>query len=173
MIRIFYDTEFTSLEDINADLLSIGFAAESGDDLYIEITDWDRVGCKPSEFVKDVVMPLLGRHNPQRLSRRMARLRITEWLNSLRQDSTDPIALWSDSDIDLQWLTELFVRQPAEQSWLSEMNVVPHITYRVLSWAHCEALNDLIDEYHREHGEQHHALVDARAIRAAMEALLI
>ncbi len=107
------------------------------------------------------------------ITRVEAATRITEWLNGLRSDTSQPIALWSDSDLDMQFLTQLYEAEPKRQSWQSEMNVLPQITYRALSCAHNEACCDLIDQYHRENGEQHHALIDARAIRAAFEALLI
>lgn len=54
---VYLDTEFTDL--LNPDLISLGMVAANGETLYLEIDDtWTRADC--SQFVRDVVLPLLG-----------------------------------------------------------------------------------------------------------------
>jgi len=59
MINIFFDTEFTELEEERARLISIGFVDESGGNrFYAELTDtWQMSHC--SKFVISNVLPLL------------------------------------------------------------------------------------------------------------------
>lgn len=55
-MRIFIDTEFTDLVDL--DLISIGLVAESGAEFYGERSDFDREKC--NDFGKEFVLPQLG-----------------------------------------------------------------------------------------------------------------
>lgn len=48
-MKVFYDTEFSSL-DHDAVLLSAGLVTENGAELYVEITDFDLTVC--SGFVR-------------------------------------------------------------------------------------------------------------------------
>ena len=72
-MRIYYDTEFTSL-DANAawDMISAGFVAETGLEWYVEITDYLQEDCSP--FVVEMVLPLLGKGDkiPERMPSELA-----------------------------------------------------------------------------------------------------
>lgn len=64
---VFFDTEFTGLSS-DPRLLSIGMVADSGEELYIELTNgWSEDNC--SYWVMNNTLPLLG--NGERLTRRM------------------------------------------------------------------------------------------------------
>ena len=54
---VFLDTEFTSF--VRPDLISIGLVAEEGREFYAERTDYRKDDC--SDFVRETVLPLLGR----------------------------------------------------------------------------------------------------------------
>lgn len=54
---VFLDTEFTAF--VRPDLISIGLVAEAGREFYAERTDYYTTRC--SDFVRETVLPLLGR----------------------------------------------------------------------------------------------------------------
>lgn len=56
IVNVFFDTEFTDL--LHPVLISIGFVAENGRRLYIELRGWTPQECSP--FVNEAVLPLLG-----------------------------------------------------------------------------------------------------------------
>jgi hypothetical protein len=167
-IGIYLDCEFTDLTN-DADLLSIGFAAESGETLYIEITDWDVAHCVPSEFVVEVVLPLFGRHDPERLTRDEAAARIDEWIAELRQRHGDRIVfMMSDSALDWQFLIELWVPMPGRETWASKNRIKGMLIQMMTQSWEAALVFDLVEKYHELHQERHHALVDAMALRWAM-----
>ena len=164
---VLFDTEFTDL-GVNADLLSIGFVtADTDDELYIEISDADRGCC--SSFVREVVLPLFGKHNPETLPRAGAAARIDDWLDGLREGNRErPIVLMSDYGGDWMHLLDLFVTTPGEFPWAQQMNVSGWLVQNhLLSGAQHFAFEDEQEAYFRRHGDRHHALVDARAMKAA------
>lgn len=59
-MRIFLDTEFTNFPKEDCDLISIGLVDENGRTFYAELTDFRQEAC--SDFVKQVVLPLLKQH---------------------------------------------------------------------------------------------------------------
>jgi hypothetical protein len=171
-VMVFYDGEFTDLQR-DSELLSIGFVLMDGDaELYIEIADAD-VGAS-SDFVKETVLPLFGRHAPEVLTRADAAARIEGWLDALRNgDRKRPIHLVADSGWDWLHLASLFPgRLPRGPSWASKLNLVSRTVQHLLdqSGSH-RTFHEAVAEYHRQHGEQHHALVDARALKAGWEAV--
>lgn len=166
-VTIFYDCEFTDLTT-DADLLSIGFAASDCDaELYIEIEDAELA--TSSLFVREVVLPLFGKHNPEVLTRDTAATRIEAWFDELREgDRQRPIVMVSDSPLDWQFLLELFVTMPGQPPWTSDVNVIGRMVQHILgSGRQQAAFAEALESYFRCHKGRHHALVDARAIKAA------
>lgn len=166
-LHVFLDTEFTET-GINADLISLALVC--GDEkLYIEITDsWTPEDC--SDFVQETVLPLLGRHDPERLTRDQAGARVTEWLSELRGgDLSQEAIVISDYAGDWLQLVELNIAMPGEPSWAKRQNVVGRLAQNLVGDAIFEA-TDLLLEAHTEH---HHALVDALALQKAFEGLYI
>lgn len=171
---VFFDTEFSSLDVNFRELISVGMVAENSDDrLYIVITEgWQSAGV--STFTRDVVVPLLGKHNPEYLHRAGAAARIEEWLNGLRGDDRSvPIRLMSDSPIDWQLLLGLF-----EPDWEIAENVEWKLIQQLLQESNMQPeFDQAFEEFflRRAHsmrqrgGEQHHALVDAIAIKNAFK----
>ena len=152
----------------DADLLSIGFAAlDSEDELYIEIEDAEVQ--LASFFVKNEVLPLFGQHNPEVLTRDQAAVRIAEWLDGLREnDRQRPIVMVSDSPLDWQFFLELFIPLPGEEPWARAFNVVGRLVSTLLDTGRQhQAFTEGQEAYFRCNKGRHHALVDARALKAA------
>ena len=76
MLKIFIDTEFTDFFD--AHLISIGLAAASGEEFYAEVP-YPTSSC--SEFVRDVVVPMLGRTPHANCTKDDLRGRLLTWLS--------------------------------------------------------------------------------------------
>ncbi|RFB67525.1 MULTISPECIES: 3'-5' exoribonuclease [unclassified Herbaspirillum] len=147
-LKIFIDTEFTNFED--PELISIGLAAESGEEFYAELPFSIR-DC--SEFVREAVLPMLGQTPHAECTLSDIYSRITNWLNLVRSGSKD-VEICFDYQTD--W--ELF-RQALD-------NNVP-------SWCKPRLVSDQINEllrydYHEKNQlPEHHALHDAQANRYA------
>lgn len=165
---VFYDCEFTDLTP-DSDLLSIGFvAADVHLELYIELLDADVR--RSSDFVRSEVLPMFGRHNPKVLTRSDAPARIEAWLDDLRSgDRQRQIVMISDSQWDWQHLLELFgAPMPGQPSWAHAFNLIGRMVQMMLgSGRQMSAFNEELERYHGRHGERHHALVDARALKSA------
>lgn len=144
MKRIFIDTEFTDFLDLH--LISIGLVSSGGKEFYAEIPFPD-ASC--SAFVREAVIPLLGRIPDARMSKDSLCQKLLAWLSAVRPDNAD-IDLCYDYQTD--W--DLFIDA---------------IDYQVPAWC-CPRLvahkiNEALRvEFHKKHSlPQHHALYDARA----------
>lgn len=166
-VMVFYDCEFTDISSASS-LLSIGLvAADSDAELYIEIADVDV--SVSSDFVKKTVLPLFGRHTPEILTRVAAAVRIETWLDTLRDgDRQRQIQMIADSSFDWDHFLVLFpVRSSLESAWAAEFNLVGRVAQHLLDLTGPDrTFESALAMYHRQHGEQHHALVDARALKA-------
>lgn len=164
---VFYDCEFTDLSPASR-LLSIGLVvADSDAELYIEIEDVDREA--GSDFVKETVQPLFGRHAPEVLTRVDAAARIEAWLDSARGgDRQRQIQMIANSSWDWCHFLGLFpARAPSESAWAAEFNLVGRMVQHLLDLTGLDRpFESALAMYHQQHGEQHHALVDARALKA-------
>ena len=165
-VMVFYDCEFTDLTT-DSDLLSIGFVSSDCDaELYIEISD---AQVKLSSFfVKEEVLPKFGKHNPEVLTRDHAAVRIQAWLDDLRgRDRNRQLVLVSDSTWDWNHLLELYIPIPGDPPWARSFNLVGRMVQNLLHPQRAEAFARELALYHRQHKQQHHALVDARALKHA------
>ena len=81
---IFLDTEFTKFN--HPDLISMGLVAEDGREFYAERTDYHRDDC--SQFVRETVLPLLGRVPGAACSRSELTERVREWFGQLPEPAT-------------------------------------------------------------------------------------
>ena len=149
-MKIFLDTEFTDFIDLH--LISFGMAAEAGEEFYAEVPYPDRA-C--SAFVREAVIPLLGRYPDAKCSKEELRTRIWTWLEIVRRDEDEVMEICIDSQVD--W--DLFADA---------------MDYRVPSWCKRTLLGQqninelLLYDFHRRHKlPEHHALYDAMANRYA------
>lgn len=74
---IFFDTEFSSFDPYNGEILSIGLVKMNGEELYLEIENEN----EPSEWVKKNVVPLLAEN---KISRSEASKKIIEFAGDSR-----------------------------------------------------------------------------------------
>jgi diamine N-acetyltransferase len=151
--HVYVDTEFTRL--VQPQLLSIGAVADDGTHFYAEIADTLDEGAggplheRCSEFVRDIVLPLLdGDAQP----RAEVAQQFADWL--ARRAEHGPVTLVTDSGFDRWALSDLLQLEdlPDRVHWVR----VP-IAYETLDGAG-----------ERLRLRRHHALDDARALRAAV-----
>lgn len=143
-MKIFIDTEYTNFLALG--LISIGLVAETGEEAYFEV-EYDASEC--SEFVRDIVVPLLGREPNAILPKHMLATRLTTWLEIVRPRRQD-ITICFDHQTDWNlFIAALDYRVPP---WVESRNV-------------CYEIGDLLyqDFFAREGLPEHHALYDARA----------
>jgi hypothetical protein len=151
-LKVFVDTEFTNF--IDAHLISIGMAAESGEEFYAEIP-YIVQQCSP--FVREAVIPLLGRVPDAACTSDDLYIKITNWLKIIRHGAED-VEICFDYQTD--W--DLFASA---------------LDYRIPSWCCPRMVADNINELLRYEFHQkselpeHHALYDALANRYAFREL--
>jgi hypothetical protein len=147
-MNVFVDTEFTDF--FEPQLISIGMAAEYGEDFYAE-TDYPEKLCSP--FVRANVLPLLGKLPHSFVSADDLRMQIIKWLEIVRRDHED---VFICVDYETDW--ELFCCA---------------LDDRVPAWIHLKMIDQDINQlllYHffKASGlPEHHALYDAQANRYA------
>lgn len=140
---IFMDTEFTGFTDTQ--LISIGLVTQTDQQFYAELNDFDVWRC--SDFVKEVVLPQLGKKPTRVMSMAQLREKLTAWLTQFAQHH--PVICY---DFDGDWTLFKQVMQDDIPSWLENKNVYAKI-------------NDLVVEQFFLHSglSDHHALHDALA----------
>jgi hypothetical protein len=147
-LKIFIDTEFTDFIDCH--LISLGMAAESGEDFYAEVPYPDTV-C--SYFVREAVIPLLGKIPHAQCEFEDLRFKILNWLDSVREKHK---AVEICFDYQADW--DLFIDALDYQvpNWCSPRPVARNINELLLY------------NFYKKHGlPKHHALYDAQANRYA------
>lgn len=161
-MKVYFDTEFTTLNSLECPaLLSIGCVASNGAEFYREFsTGWTRGQC--SQFVIDTVLPLM-----QGGEFLMSEARIAKEMKSWIESFGEEVVFVSDApSYDWPLLVEMF-------------------SYNSVDWPanakdKCESIkfsggNDVVRyqavlaDYFRTDPRQHHALVDARAMRFALK----
>lgn len=147
-LKVFIDTEFTNFVDPR--LISIGMAAASGEEFYAEVS-YPRDNY--SEFVREAVIPLLGRVPNAFCPVDDLYMKITSWLKIIR-------TLDEDVDICFDYQTDWDLFSVA-------------LDGRVPSWCRpymvSRNINELLRyEFHKKNNlPEHHALYDAQANRYA------
>ena len=81
---IFLDTEFTDFA--RPDLISLALVSEDGREFYAERTDYRKDDC--SDFVRETVLPLLGRVLGAACSRPELTRRVRQWFEALPEPAT-------------------------------------------------------------------------------------
>lgn len=154
-MRIFFDTEFTTLQpDADVYLISAGFVSEDGEhEFYAEITDFPRHEC--SQFVREVVLPLLDAPEERRFTEAMFAFRLVEWLDEF----DEPIDLFSDSPMDWSLLADAIrdaqgiLRHPLK-AFVAQIESPDALETEYRFWQQPE-----------NKGKQHLAMFDARCLR--------
>ena len=155
---VFLDTEFTDF--VRPDLISIALVSEDGHEFYAERTDYQRDAC--SAFVRETVLPLLGRVPGATCSRAALTQRLHDWFAQLPEPST----VIYDFEGDWQLLAGAILgrtyRKPptnlGEPLHLDNTN----ITHPVFEKAQ--------NRFYTQDWPPHHALADARALMSGYRA---
>lgn len=163
-MKLFIDTEFSTLRKINSRLISIGLIAEDGREFYAELpTHTWKFQC--SDFVREVVEPILwyGTYTmtPTELS---ANLR--NWLRQF-----EAVKIVTDSpDWDF-WFLALIFEVDKNAGWPE--NVAHQAIHFDPTHADADRRASASYEHYFEEPRhfQHHALHDARALRLGWLAL--
>jgi hypothetical protein len=159
---VFFDTEFTQLDEVNGvqTLISIGCVTPDGREFYAELTDtWHVFNC--SEFVVDVVLPLLD-GGVARMSEAELAGRLRAWLEALSPGNQ--IIFRSDCPMaDWKWVERLF----NDFGWPTNLRKKCGTIYFNHD-VQIQRYQDALGTYWKEYSErQHHALVDARSLAFA------
>ena len=151
---VFLDTEFTRLT--RPDLISLALVSEDGREFYAERTDYFETQC--SDFVRQTVQPLLGRVPGAACSQPELTDRVRQWFKNL----PEPATVVFDSEKDWLLLAVAMLGRPhskppgdfAKRLYLDSAI----ITQPVFEQAHKLT--------YTPEWPMHHALADARALRA-------
>ena len=159
-MRVFLDTEFTSLElgPEGAELISVGLVTEQGKEFYAEVPF---IFSSCSLFVKERVLPLLDAKEDQRMDYTTLMLKMSDWLNEVGPE----IVLLSDSRWDMEVLKPVFALVGGIKALCPGL-----IHYGLVTpqWHNLDYSNAYRDYFISNPGKQHHALHDARALRLAV-----
>ena len=155
---IFIDTEFTGLDQIKPDLISIALVDETGREFYAELPPTS-YQVQISEWThNNVVCHLQGGKHIQSLER--IRGRLVPWIAAVR-DRSQIVTDCPDADFRLlkrvlvEWPKNLAKEALLFNSWSIGDNKQP-------------ALEALMARYFTRERPQHHALHDAHALRLGM-----
>lgn len=150
-MRLFLDTEFTDF--IDCELISIGIVSEDGREFYAERTDYDRSKC--NDFVKEAVLPLLGKEPAIVGTEEEIGFQLRLWLGQF-----ELVEVCVDYSMDYE-LFGYLVRDPDSLK-------IP-AAYRCRNiWNDIAAVD--VEQYWKINGRHaHHALHDARANKYAFE----
>jgi hypothetical protein len=157
-MKIYFDTEFTSLDAIDGcKLISAGFVAEDGREFYFEMKKHYEIDdC--SFFVQENVLPHLD-HDKYGMVEPEARLKLKYWLRTFNE----PVELCTDAPgYDFPLIYDLCSKNDgwAPNLRKSPVNVNSHF------------VDQGIEKYfqYQPMAIRHHALWDARALAAAVKA---
>jgi hypothetical protein len=154
---VFVDTEFTDF--IQIDLISIALVAEDGREFYAERTDYRHEDC--NDFVRAAVVPMLGRVADAACTRSELANRLRAWFEAL----PEPATLVYDYSTDRDLLVDAYL---GDEFDLPPANVGDNLLLG-------EVESDLVYQHALNRAyvpgwPRHHALADARAMRAGYRA---
>jgi len=162
-MKIFFDTEFTSVEDINAGLISIGLTTEEGHEFYAELTDtYDLSMC--SDFVIETVLQLLDGGSYRMTFRELA-VKLKAWIEAI--DAQELILISDSPPLDFPFVSDLFDKF----GWPNNLPKKCEPLYFWISEKNGEKFHRALEDFWLLHADrQHHALMDARSLQFAWSA---
>lgn len=155
---IFLDTEFSDF--VRPDLISLALVSEDGREFYAERTDYHRDAC--SDFVRETVLPLLGRVPGAACSRTGLTQRLHEWFDLL----PEPATIIYDFEGDWLLLADAILGQ-AYRNPPANFGEPLHLGSSSITHPLFEQAQNLT--YTQDY-PPHHALADARALMAGYRA---
>ncbi|WP_157896803.1 hypothetical protein [Acidovorax carolinensis] len=163
--KVYLDAEFTNFE--NPELLSIALCAEHGPELYLELDlsqpGSNRTAKRSSDFTRDVVLSQLGQIPGAAVGAKDIGNRIATWIQDL--PAAQVVVVYDfqpDYDLLERALRESAIGLEAIQK------IVPVIGDFI--WSEEGAAQRAEKSWEKSEAEwifRHHALADARALRAA------
>jgi hypothetical protein len=148
-MRFFVDCEFTAFDACQ--LISVAIVGKDTREFYGECSDFERLLC--SDFVRDVVLPQLGKYPGRSMPFAQLRSELMAWLHQVPLKPAPVLCF--DFQGDLQ-LVEHLIGGPLPRGWKTE-NI------------HSRLDADQRMAYFARHGGEHHALHDARANACAYQ----
>lgn len=159
MPRIFLDTEFTQFRE--GQLLSLGLVADDGLELYVEVADVARQA-QASEFCKEVVLSQFGLISGSAVSDDAAvGARVAAWLAPFEH----PVEISYDYKLDWRFF-ESALRAAGQWDSLASKLRADDVAGVAAPGSPGEVAQNAVFDASDSPG-RHHALVDARALRAA------
>ncbi len=157
---VFIDTEFTDFHRI--DLISIGMVTDLGGEFYAERTDYREHDC--NFFVLETVLPLLRRSPNAACTQAELTQRLRHWFGNLPEPATVIYDYYSDWD--LLSLALAGSDGTLINAWIKNREMVGDSisASRVFEQAHAAT--------YTADWPRHHALADARALRAGYQAYM-
>ena len=170
---VFLDTEFTAL--LSPELLSIGLVSDEGQEHYVELDLTDRAGketmSRASDFVRyNGVIDQWGKVPRAKATIWDMGRRTGEWLLRLSSDASQRVEVAFDSSTDYE-LMEHAIRDSGLWDRVREI-VWPVNISSLVATIDCELASEASFRFSSHAGlQRHHALADARALRAAYLAM--
>jgi hypothetical protein len=159
---IFLDTEFTDFPESECDLISIGLVDENDREFYAESTQYRQEAC--SNFVKEIVLPLLGKH-PKRIVGNYYSIakELNEWLKFYKDEV---VTICFDYNTDWYLMSRVLLLLPEEELFgnIQATNIWGDLDAQALEWFWLE--RDTIG------WKQHMALYDAHGNKFAYKPLV-
>ncbi len=155
---VFLDTEFTDF--VRPSLISLALVAEDGREFYAERTDYNHDAC--NDFVRETVLPLLGRMPGAACSRSELTDRLHVWFEQLPEPAT--------------------ILYDYQSDWLLLVDAILGPSYRAIPANFGDALHlantstthpvfeQALNFTYTQDWPPHHALADARALMAGYRA---
>lgn len=163
-MKLFLDTEFSSLRKMNARLISIGLVAEDGHEFYAELPShtW-KYQC--SDFVREIVEPILW-HGSYTMTPAELSTSLRDWLRQF-----DMVEIVTDSpDWDF-WFLSLVFEVDRAADWPANVSRKPFRFDPEGATIHDSmdlAVRGSFEHYWADKTHfRHHALQDAKALRLA------
>lgn len=147
-IRVFLDTEFSNPVDMH--LISVGLVSERDDEFYAELVPIRDSDC--NEFTRNVVLPQLGKTPEVSMSAEQLDVTLRAWFEKIRANA-ELVVVSYDFFGDFILLKEALYE-----------NLPPYVRGDNIRGRLNE---DARREYFQTVATQHHALVDAKALRYA------
>lgn len=155
---VFLDTEFSDFT--RPDLISLALVAEDGREFYAERTDYTATRC--TEFVRETVLPLLGRVPGADCTNKELTERVRAWVKEL----PEPAIIIYDFATDWHLLAVAMLGRPHSKppgDFATPLFLDSHtITHPMFE----QALNRV----YSDDWPPHHSLADARALMAGYRA---
>ncbi len=173
MLKIFLDTEFTGLNQ-QSSLISIALIAETGEEFYGELTDYDQHNIS-SWVIKNVLSQLNDKNATNILKGTQKEIAegIKEWLNQFSKEGSS-IQIWADC-YAWDWILfcELFGGAFGIPSIIHYMPMDLATLFDIKTGKPDTSRFDFIkDEIFNKNWIQHHALHDAKVEKLCYDKLM-